>query len=573
MIVLRNLSPLRVFLAATVILVSLGLYVVANAIQFASDYRAVTHTYTVLQHLDRIESLKHQVVAESRGYLLAGRAENRDSFWRIGGALQREADVLAEHVIDNDAQHGRAVALRRALDARLRLSVQAMQSWRAGATMPGDAPLLMAIRHGDRDIAMRLEHLRSAENALLSTRSRRAERSAWLTLLAAGIGIPLSLLLIGHAQRRLARENRVRRQAEAAASDSNAELNATVQQLARLSDSMAALSQYSSMLQGASDAQELYEITASTFRRLLPGLGGLLYVIRASRDHAELVAQWGGAVAPNDPAPALQACWSVRRHAPFAMDDLRHGLRCSHIGRPHGAEDVHGLCVPLSAHGEVVGWLSLQGEGRGRIPDESLAIRLCEQLSLALANVRLRESLRHQAVRDPLTGLFNRRYLEESLAREIARCQRRAQPLAVLMLDVDHFKSFNDRHGHAMGDAALSAFARMLKTRCRPEDIACRYGGEEFTLILPETDLATALERAEDIRAGAAMLRIGDAGDAMLRITVSIGVALMPEHGEVGLELMRAGDRALYRAKHEGRDRVAVADVPVAVGEPMREVY
>ncbi|BDU17324.1 sensor domain-containing diguanylate cyclase [Lysobacter auxotrophicus] len=558
-------SPLRVFLAATVILVSLGLYVVANAIQFASDYRMVTHTYDVLRTLDHIESLKHQAVAESRGYLLAGRADNRDNFWRIGGELQREADLLAERVVDNPPQHERAVALRRALDARLRLSVQAMQSRTPGEAASGTAATIVtAVRSGDADVARRLEQLRMAENQLLSKRSARAERSAWLTLFAAGVGIPLSLMLIGYAQRRLARENRDRKVAERAASASNTELNATVEQLARLSDSMAALSQYSGMLQGASDAQELYEITATTFRQLLPGMGGLLYVIRASRDHAELVAQWGGAVAPNDPAPALQACWSVRRHAPFAMEDLRHGLRCSHIGRPHGAEDVHGLCVPLSAHGEVVGWLSLQGEGRGRIPDESLAIRLCEQLSLALANVRLRESLRHQAVRDPLTGLFNRRYLEESLAREIARCQRRGQPLAVLMLDVDHFKLFNDRHGHAMGDAALSAFARMLKTRCRPEDIACRYGGEEFTLILPETDLATALERAEDIRAGAAMLRIGDPGASMLRITVSIGVALMPEHGDVGLELMRAGDQALYRAKHEGRDRVAVADGRVA---------
>ncbi len=557
----RPLSPLRVFLAATVILVALGLYVVANAIQFASDYRSVTHTYNVLRHLDRIESLKHQAVAESRGYLLAGRAENRDNFWRIGGELQRESDLLTEKVEDNTGQHRRAIDLRRSLDDRLRLSVLAMQSWRPGA--PGLAkgmPTLTAIRAGDRDVAARLRQLRNAEGALLSMRSRRAERSAWLTLFAAGIGIPLSLLLIGHAQRLLARENRERKTAEAAASMSNSELNATIEQLARLSDSMAALSQYSSMLQGASDAQELYEITATTFRQLLPGLGGMLYVIRASRDHAELVAQWGLAVAPNDPVPAPQSCWSVRRHAPYAMEDLRHGLRCSHIGRPAGAEDVHGLCVPLSAHGEVVGWLSVQGEGRGRVAGESLAVRLCEQLSLALANVRLRESLRHQAIRDPLTGLFNRRYLEESLTREIARCQRRQQPLAVMMLDVDHFKAFNDRHGHAMGDVALAAFARMLKDKCRAEDIACRYGGEEFTLILPETDLATVLERAEDIRSSASLLRIGAPGGAALRITVSIGIALMPQHGDVGLELMRAGDRALYRAKHEGRDRVVVAD-------------
>jgi diguanylate cyclase (GGDEF)-like protein len=138
--------------------------------------------------------------------------------------------------------------------------------------------------------------------------------------------------------------------------------------------------------------------------------------------------------------------------------------------------------------------------------------------------------------------------------------------LAVLMLDVDHFKAFNDRHGHAMGDIALAAFGQLLQSMCRAEDIACRYGGEEFTLILPETDLATALERADNIRASVATLRIGER-DTLPRITVSIGVALMPEHGDVGMELMRAGDKALYRAKHEGRDRVAVAEAAPRAGE------
>lgn len=560
---LSKISPLRGFLFATVILVALGVYVVANAIQLGADYRLVTHTHEVLRHLDRVEALKHEAVAESRGYLLAGRGDARDRFWRINGELHREAGLLLELVADNAPQRMRSRGLLQALDRRLALSADAIRTYRPGqpATINASPDRVSAIRAGDADVALRLGQLREAERTLLALRSQRAERSAWLVLLAAGIGIPLSLLLIGQAHRRLARENRVRKQAEAAASASNAELNATVAQLARLSDSMGALSHYSSMLQGASDAQELYEITSTTFRRLFPGLAGLLYVIRASRDHAELVAHWGVPVAPNDPSPEPHACWSVRRHGPYLIDDLRQGMRCPHIGRPAGAEPVHGACIPLSAHGEVVGWLSLQGEGSGRIADESLAVRLCEQLSLALANVRLRESLRHQAVRDALTGLFNRRYLEESLAREIARCQRRQQPLAVLMMDIDHFKAFNDRHGHAQGDAALAAFARMVREKCRPEDIACRYGGEEFTLILPETDLATALERAEDIRAGAALLRIGDAGGALLRITVSIGVALMPEHGDVGLELMRAGDRALYRAKHEGRDRVAVAGV------------
>ncbi|HEY0502812.1 MAG TPA: GGDEF domain-containing protein [Lysobacter sp.] len=562
---LPHISPLRGFMAATVILIALGVYVVASAIQLGTDYRSVVHTHDVLRHLDRIAALKHEAVAEARGYLLAGRSEARDRFWSVGGELQREADLLVDLVADHPEQHQRTIDLRQVLEQRMRLSAESIRAYQAEASTRAVAPAAVAaIRAGDSDIAQRLDRLRQEETMLLAARSRRAERSAWLVLLAAGVGIPLSLLLVGHAHRLLARENRVRQEAEAAASASNAELSTTVAQLARLSDSMASLSHYSGMLQGASDAQELYEITSATFRRLFPGMSGLLYVIRASRDHAELVAQWGSIVAPNDPSPTPHSCWSVRRHGPYAMEDLRQGLRCPHIGRPSGAQDMHGLCIPLSAHGEVVGWVSLQGEGRGRVADESLAVRLCEQLSLALANVRLRESLRHQAVRDALTGLFNRRYLEESLSREVARCQRRNQPLAVLMIDVDHFKAFNDRHGHAMGDAALSAFARLLKDRCRPEDIACRYGGEEFTLILPEADLAQALVRAEDIRASAALLRIGEPGETTLRIGVSIGVAIMPDHGDGGLELMRAGDRALYRAKNEGRDRVAVADAEPA---------
>lgn len=561
---LSRLSPLRGFLAAAIILIALGVYVVANGIQVASEYRWLNHTHEVLGQLNQIETLKYQAVSETRGYILGGREETRDSFWKINGQLQRALATLIENVSDNPVQSRRAAALRKAIERRLSLSADVMQSYRirgAAATVR-DSPAA-TIRATDADVTRQLEQMQQEELSLLAMRKTKAERSAWLVLLVAGMGIPLSLIILGHTHRLLSRENRVRKQAEAEASSSNAALVETVSQLERLSDSMAALSTYSGMLQGASDAQELYEVTQATFRKQFPGVSGFVYVIRASRDQAELVAQWGESLAPSDPNPSPQSCWSVRRNAPFHIEDMRNGLRCPHIGRAAGAADVLGLCVPLSAQGEVIGWVSLQGHGQGRMPGDSLIINLCEQLSLALANVRLKDSLQHQAIRDSLTGLFNRRYLEESLSREIARCQRRQQPLAVLMLDMDHFKAFNDRHGHAMGDMALAAFGALLQAKCRAEDIACRYGGEEFTLILPETNLETALQRAEDIRSSVAMLRIGDR-DSLPRITVSIGAAVMPDHGDIGLELMRAGDMALYRAKHEGRDRVVVADQSAA---------
>lgn len=557
---LGRLSPLRGFLVAAIILIALGVYVVASAIRFGSDYRWVDHSHGVIGQLGQIEALKYQAVSETRGYILGGREESRDNFWKANGQLQRALAVLAESVADNPPQRQRAADLRQALERRLALSAESIESYRSrGQTATvRDAPAA-TIRGVDANVMRRLEQMRQEELSLLGKRKEKAEDSAWLVLLAAGMGIPLSLIILGHTYRMLIRENRIRTQAETEASASNAALNKTVSQLERLSDSMSALSNYSGMLQGASDAQELFEITQTTFRKLMPGVSGFIYVIRASRDQAELMAQWGESLAPSDPTPSPQTCWSVRRNAPFPIEDMRNGLRCPHIGRPAGAAEVHGLCIPLSAQGEVMGWISLQAVGHGRLPGDSLSINLCEQLSLALANVRLKESLQHQAIRDSLTGLFNRRYLEESLSREIARCQRRQQPLAVLMLDMDHFKAFNDRHGHAMGDMALAAFGALLQAKCRPEDIACRYGGEEFTLILPETNLETALQRAEEIRASAALLRIGEK-DSLPRITVSIGVALMPEHGDIGLELMRAGDMALYRAKHEGRDRVVVAD-------------
>lgn len=557
---LGRLSPLRGFLLAAIILIALGVYVVASAIRFGSDYRWVDHTHGVIGQIGQIEALKYQAVAETRGYILGGREESRDNFWKANGQLQRALATLVESVGDNPTQREHAAGLRQALERRLSLSAASIESYRSkgqAATLrdfPADT-----IRSADADITGRIERMRQQEQSLLGERKAKAERSAWLVLLAAGLGIPFSLIVLGHTHRMLIRENRIRTQAETEASASNAALSKTVSQLERLSDSMSALSNYSGMLQGASDAQELFEITQTTFRKLMPGVSGFIYVIRASRDQAELMAQWGESLAPSDPTPSPQTCWSVRRNAAFAIEDMRNGLRCPHIGRPAGADDVHGLCVPLSAQGEVMGWISLQAIGQGRLSGDSLSINLCEQLSLALANVRLKESLQHQAIRDSLTGLFNRRYLEESLSREIARCQRRQQPLAVLMLDMDHFKAFNDRHGHAMGDMALAAFGALLQAKCRPEDIACRYGGEEFTLILPETNLETALLRAEDIRASAALLRIGEKG-SLPRITVSIGAALMPEHGDIGLELMRAGDMALYRAKHEGRDRVVLAD-------------
>jgi diguanylate cyclase (GGDEF)-like protein len=164
------------------------------------------------------------------------------------------------------------------------------------------------------------------------------------------------------------------------------------------------------------------------------------------------------------------------------------------------AEGGWTLCVPLMAQGVSLGLLLVNGATGGSSEDMQVVEAIAEQLSLAMINLQLRESLRVQSLRDPLTGLYNRRYLEENTQRELQRCQRRGLPLSVIMLDIDHFKRFNDEHGHAAGDVLLTAIAQTLQAHTRDEDIVCRYGGEEFTVVMPETSGEDAQRRAEEIR-------------------------------------------------------------------------
>jgi diguanylate cyclase (GGDEF)-like protein len=231
------------------------------------------------------------------------------------------------------------------------------------------------------------------------------------------------------------------------------------------------------------------------------------------------------------------------------------------------AEAVPGgyLCVPLIAQGETLGVLHLrpgppaeaQTPALAAVKDQ-LALTVAEDLALALANLRLRESLRSQAIRDPLTGLFNRRYLEETLGRELGRVKRVGAPLGVIMMDLDHFKQYNDTFGHSAGDELLSALGILLKSQIRGEDIACRYGGEEFLLILPGASVSIALERAEILRQAVKEMHRHHQG--LKPTTLSLGVAVYPDHGDTGLQLIRSADAALYRAKQAGRDRVMAAE-------------
>ena len=179
-----------------------------------------------------------------------------------------------------------------------------------------------------------------------------------------------------------------------------------------------------------------------------------------------------------------------------------------------------------------------------------------QTLRLAQSEARMREL----SIRDPLTDLFNRRYMEETLQREIARADRERIPLAVIMMDIDHFKRFNDELGHAAGDAVLQELGKLLFRGVRSADVACRYGGEELLLVLPGASLDVARQRAERVRSDVKNLQVERGGRPLGTITVSLGVAIFPDHGSTGEAVLESADAALYRAKNDGRDRVVVAD-------------
>jgi diguanylate cyclase (GGDEF)-like protein len=408
-------------------------------------------------------------------------------------------------------------------------------------------------------IAELTRELEEEERQLLEHRRETSETSTALLQATTTAGIVLSLALLMLVFSLMLRETRVRERAEQRSREAGEHLRLSVEELRTVSAHTRELSRYAGMLQSCRDVDEAMDISQQSLATLLPDVAGTVYLLRASLNMVEARMEWGRPVVPSAGMLAPEDCWALRRGQNHAVADVHHATICGHCELPSPDQPASTLCIPLAAQGETLGFLHLSGAGRSAVRDVEIATTAAEQLSLALSNLRLQESLRLQSIRDPLTGLYNRRYLMESLERELARCGRRQLPLTVMMLDVDHFKRFNDAHGHDGGDALLTHFARLLQAHCRGDDIACRFGGEEFTLIFPELGAAAAAEKAEAIRAATEALRVQHLREPLTPVTVSIGLACFPGDGVQADELIRSADAALYRAKHEGRNRAVPA--------------
>ncbi len=321
------------------------------------------------------------------------------------------------------------------------------------------------------------------------------------------------------------------------------------------------------LLQSNRPMDEMVREAAARIAPLFPESSGAICLAADGSDAVRQVASWGSeeTVPPEYPRGSCTALCTRALHVTGPEDP---GEPCAH--RPPKAEgDAVVLCAPMIMHEEVLGALhvlyrpetirGLSGSGIGLDSLRKLAVAVASQTGLSLANLKLRDTLRQQAVRDPLTGIFNRRYLEETGRREIAQARRRGASIGIIMADVDHFKRFNDEFGHAAGDAVLKSLAGYLASHIRSGDIPARYGGEEFTLVLSGASSDGASIRAEALRRGVETLVIDFPGASLPRVTLSMGVAAYPRNGETLEELLEAADGALYEAKTRGRNCVVVA--------------
>jgi len=343
-------------------------------------------------------------------------------------------------------------------------------------------------------------------------------------------------------------------------------LKGIVDQLQSRTEEMTLLIELSDLLQCCGSLDEAYGVITRMGPQLFSRRSaGCLSVFKSSRNALELVTTWG---LPFDTLPTFSpgSCWALRRGKPHWSKDSATGLVCAHLKDQLHTD--HALCIPMVAQGDTIGVLQLQVSASpdSTISDENMESALeriassaAGQIAMSIASLKLRDVLKDQSIRDPLTGLYNRRFVQEYLDGELPRARRTNRAFTIAFIDLDHFKRFNDSFGHDAGDLVLQIFAKTLKDFFRQGDILCRFGGEEFALVLPDCPIAQAEIRINVLRDQVRKIALTHRNIKMGSVTFSAGLVAFPMHGSSAEELFHTADTCLYESKKQGRDRVTVS--------------
>jgi len=541
-------------LGAVLFTVAAGSTVYKNTRNLISESGWVQHTQEVLSSLQHVSLLIERIEYRTRLYTLSGNEEQLSRARASSNQMDGTLAHLRALVADNAYQIGNV----QTLDACTREVAQSVNNFTPKSVLPESS-----LQRCQQAIGLMTDR----EQWLLQDRSKRSQSNS-LTSIGSEFGfVGLSLIslvvLFGFLLRDALRRQRMGKETTL----TNERLARSVNALEDRAHESRLLNAARDELQLCVDVQQVYQSAALSFSRLLMGTSGALCMINNSRQLVEVVSTWQGSeaeLAVEDFHPP-ESCCGLRSGQPRWRQPGVSEIHCNHFG---GGGPERYLCKPIVAHGNAVGMLYVQCDSEELLQATNRrmdGIRQLVQLTgMAVATLNLRSKLENQSIRDSLTGLFNRHFMQISLERELARAARRNQLLAVYMLDLDHFKKFNDTYGHAAGDSVLKAIAEIFRHSIRTEDIACRYGGEEFTIMLPDVTPTVAYERAESIRRAVANLRVPLDKEVYGEFTVSIGVAIYPNDGDAADLLLRRADQALYRAKRSGRNQVVQFEAGIA---------
>jgi diguanylate cyclase (GGDEF)-like protein len=532
-----------IFLCAVVARV---IYVDAHGSTVQSN--PVSHTEEVLLNLSGVSRQLDRVELNGQLYRLTGSEDTLRAAQGATVTLNTLLVRLQQLLSDEPEQKRQAAELS---DAAVTLTT-AVDNMKPGVS---------SIRDDVVDCRRVFTVLQDEEERQLAQRQEALQRSSLydlarrITVIGSGTGI--ILILFAFLMRDALRRGRFEEQI----SETNERLRLTVQRLEEQAWSSRLLISARDEVSLCQEVEQAEKVTMRYLEQLLPGTAGALCILDNSRQAFACVGTWGGVDPVIFDGFTPESCCALRSGRSRWRRPERSEVHCTHFAGK--APELY-LCLPLTAHGETLGIVTVE------CPSQEAAVltemretafaSLGEMAAMAIAGLHLRQKLESQSIRDGMTGLFNRRFMEIALEREMNRARRQGKQVAVMMLDIDHFKQFNDTFGHAAGDVVLREVAECMRVGVRGEDIVCRFGGEEFIVIMPEITTRAALDRAELLRRMVGDLSLRFHGQALRQITISIGVAMFPDNSDNPEELLRSADHAMYAAKHKGRNRVVATD-------------
>lgn len=537
--------------------------------RLADSREVITHSLLVSKALNDMMSQMLDAETGQRGFLLSGRAPYLQPYYTalakiqqsrtaLGSALSQDSSALAALDVLDKAIAAKLQDLDRSVslksDGRSSEAVEMILTDTGNQTMN-------AVRAALRDLGT--DQVRRTSQ--VQAKIEQEIRNYYLTL---GVSILVNLLLLVGLIQRLRNAAIQTDAAQQKLDERNAELSRLLAAAATRNEQVQGLSELSRFLQSCTDMNEAASLLKQHLPPLMRAANGALYLAESEQEPLRQAFTWGDKSFVESFEP--HECWAARLRQPFRQPFETGSASCAHLQSEYAiAHNNNNIqCLPLMVYGELLGIAVLEAD-IAKDPQESLEIEgsrrfELEQIGVCIGNLKLRESLRQASIRDVLTGLYNRRFFDESAQREMMRAIRHQANgdyagLALLMIDIDHFKRFNDQHGHEVGDQVLREVAQVLQSQTRGSDVAARYGGEEFIIVLADITDQLALERAQRVRQEVEQLVLRPSGKDVGTVTVSIGLAQFPLHGNTVDALLLAADKALYEAKSAGRNRVVVA--------------